>query len=503
MRNYTITEHAPPRFEGDFKLEPEKAEDPTEQVFLEAIRSATEALAKDEETDKEKNANLPEAMRAKRKEVRKSAAAGLRGIATKVIDEKMSLNEAVQAIDDELEQYKSNLPNFAIRDAESPVVKKEFRIAMAEGYEPPEEDQRFLTNLEVLLEEISSDAKQEPIARISQAVIGQRTRLRERLVDELRESAQTFCASGWSDSDDVLVQTGRYRSERDRLSGKLFSVVGLSEEETNRSIDQRIVGVRIELTEGLPPPQDKPTPEQEELFTQLNKTATVINLVCERMKEESKGWWASVSSDVTSERASRILHEYTDKLCGVAVVGLEQPHTTIAKVALNELRSEFTAQEAGRIKNRYVRKLGVAAGIFAAIFITAYVAIYYSKWPWGELHSSFLLAAAGAAVGTWISFSVRQVTLSFDDLLLTEDNSLDPTFRVLFVIALTWTACLLFWTGVFNLEIGSLRTSADALQKTGAVALLIGILCGLSERALATAISGRAAAFAQGLSGGR
>jgi len=117
------------------------------------------------------------------------------------------------------------------------------------------------------------------------------------------------------------------------------------------------------------------------------------------------------------------------------------------------------------------------------------------------VHKPFLLAGVGAAIGTWLSFSIRQVELSFNHLGVIEDDLLDPAFRILFVVALTITACLLFWTGVMNIEIGSLKTSSDGFAKAGTIPLLIGLFCGIAERALATSISGRAATFVRGISG--
>jgi hypothetical protein len=61
---------------------------------------------------------------------------------------------------------------------------------------------------------------------------------------------------------------------------------------------------------------------------------------------------------------------------------------------------------------------------------------------------------------------------------------------------------LLFWTSAINIEIGSLRTGPDFFKRAGSIAILVGMFCGLSERALATAISGRAAAFVKGVAGG-
>ena len=79
---------------------------------------------------------------------------------------------------------------------------------------------------------------------------------------------------------------------------------------------------------------------------------------------------------------------------------------------------------------------------------------------------------------------------------------LDPSLRIMFVIGLTLTGCLLFWTGVINIEIGSLKTNATEFMHNGSIAMLIGVFFGISERALATAISGRAVAFVGEIGGG-
>jgi hypothetical protein len=195
-----------------------------------------------------------------------------------------------------------------------------------------------------------------------------------------------------------------------------------------------------------------------------------------------------------------MLDEYMTKLHGVAQIGLQGPHTNLAKLALDQLRTDFTAQQAGRIKNIYVRSLASAAVLAAAPLLILYALITkYVEIGWWYDHRPFLIAAAGAAIGTWLSFSIRRVNLSFSDLGMLEEDLLDPSMRITFVIGLTLTAFLLFWTGVMNIQIGELKTNAIEFTRKGSVAMLVGVLFGISERALATAISGRAAAFVRGI----
>ena len=76
------------------------------------------------------------------------------------------------------------------------------------------------------------------------------------------------------------------------------------------------------------------------------------------------------------------------------------------------------------------------------------------RTSWWNAHKTFLLAAAGASLGTWASFSVRKVNLTFEQLAAPEEQLLDAPFRVVFVVVLTMAACLLFWTGAINVKIG-------------------------------------------------
>ena len=97
-----------------------------------------------------------------------------------------------------------------------------------------------------------------------------------------------------------------------------------------------------------------------------------------------------------------------------------------------------------------------------------------------------------------VSFSIRRVTLGFDDLANLENDRLDPGLRVLFIVALTAVVGLLFWTGAVTVGVGGFHTD---FQLSGTHAVLIGALCGIAERAMATAVGRRAADFAAGVGG--
>ena len=151
------------------------------------------------------------------------------------------------------------------------------------------------------------------------------------------------------------------------------------------------------------------------------------------------------------------------------------------------------------------------SGCFALFFVILYVFIRNNTCvdaaapctSWWSAHKTFLLAAAGASLGTWVSFSVRKINLTFEQLATPEEQLLDAPFRVIFVVVLTMATCLLFWTGAINVKVGDLNTEASWFSKVGTVAILIGFFCGLSERALASAIAGRASGFVSSVAGGK
>jgi len=203
----------------------------------------------------------------------------------------------------------------------------------------------------------------------------------------------------------------------------------------------------------------------------------------------------------TEDGKSR-LNEYLRALKGVATVGLTGSDPTqvqLGRLALAGLKDEFVSREAGFVKNAYVLRLGVSALVAVVLSTCAYL-IVQAEWPGSTLdtYRNFFLLSIGTAIGTWLSFSLRRVVLTFGDLAALEDDRLRPELRVAFMIALTFVIGLLFWTTAVQVAIGGFKSdfASDAPS-----ALLIGALCGIAERAMATAVAKRADDFAAGVGG--
>jgi peptidoglycan biosynthesis protein MviN/MurJ (putative lipid II flippase) len=131
-------------------------------------------------------------------------------------------------------------------------------------------------------------------------------------------------------------------------------------------------------------------------------------------------------------------------------------------------------------------------------------AYFASRAGWlGALGSdlrNFFLLITGAAIGTWLSFSLRREVLTFEDLAVLERDQLDPGTRVVFIAGLVVVAGLLFWSRAITVGIGDFGTF-EAMHQHGSWALLAGLLAGIAERALATVVSKRAGDFAGAIGG--
>ncbi|MEA2873278.1 MAG: hypothetical protein QOH67_3254 [Hyphomicrobiales bacterium] len=507
MPNFSVTPTSPASFEGEFQIAPvgDYPWGQHEDSYVAAVHRALALMAKDEGRDA--NADIPDTLRNARRATRKAIAAELQADAFKLVNAEAAPEE-LEASAGKLEaKYRTTVPKFGIRDKVGSTYD-EFELVRVPDYAPTEGETTLLVALGALFKEFADDERAEQGGKFAPGVIDLRKSYRKITASAVKAALDEF----WQGKSTAAVATealfvakGKYQAWRNRLNLKLFRV-GLIKGDQDKQPNELAVDLEILLTDGLPPPEDTASPEKRELFLQINKAHTVIRTVCQRVLDAPEKWGAKADNEASQQairdRVRRVRDQYLANLAGVAVIGLEDSHTAVATLALNELKAEFAAGEGARIKRKYARWLALWAFLASAALAALYIMIIVCPaMHWGNLHKPFLLAGIGAALGAWLSFSIRQVEFVFEDLLQLDYDAFDPPLRIAFVIVLTWTAFLLFWTGAINVEIGALSTKAAALKLAGSISLLIGLFCGLSERALATAITGRAASFVKGVAG--
>ena len=176
------------------------------------------------------------------------------------------------------------------------------------------------------------------------------------------------------------------------------------------------------------------------------------------------------------------LRIFLRQLISLAQAGLVGAHAQpeVAMRALASLRADVVAREGGRIKNRYMRELGRYALAFCGIPLVAYV-LFHLAAP--EAHiTGFMLLWVGCMAGVWLSYGYRKTTIGFADLAIPESDRLDPPLRLFFAGLLTLVFGLLLYKNVVSIEIAGFKTQDIGVDQV--VALLVGVLCGISELVL-------------------
>ncbi len=211
------------------------------------------------------------------------------------------------------------------------------------------------------------------------------------------------------------------------------------------------------------------------------------------------------------DRAIRLLFNSNEKrfrpyyvrLFRLAQLGLEGENasTDIAKSALAALTAELIDDEAGRVKNDHLKTLGGTAAWFAGGFGLAYLIVQCcnperlftclkidQKW-----FASFMLLWMGAMLGVWLSYAIRTTTFTLRDLLITDSDRLVPAIRLFYAGCLTMVLGFLFALGIVEIKLGDV--SLTEIVKYPMLAFFVGILCGVAELTLPTAVAKRASDF--------
>jgi hypothetical protein len=361
----------------------------------------------------------------------------------------------------------------------------DFTLAAAADYTPsgPEHDclQRINGFVTALLEKFPSETADKELIKERDACIAQ-----------LRACAQDL-VSGTTTATAVFLTTFQYAGRfEERIARVLGAAWKISPEHS--SIDPQIfLDIRYEIGQGTT------TSQQLDLKRSLDEAVTVVKVV--------------LAANSYYIRAKR--HEYIRALVNIARTGLTEDRIQLASNTLDTLRAEFVAREAGRVKNHYVRRLGLwsAAFIIPFTFIYLYIRQKGGINPQFDWHfwltvdtsgnsathytiyrlRNFLPLAIGASFSAWLAFLIRRPTLLFPELVQLDDDLLYPVTRVLFTIGLAFVVGLLFWTGLVSITVGTFSTQ---FENSGTRAMLIGVFCGIASRALATAVSRRAEEFA-------
>jgi hypothetical protein len=253
--------------------------------------------------------------------------------------------------------------------------------------------------------------------------------------------------------------------------------------------------------------------ERQRLKTEIDGALSVVKLLHEERAAASEGigsfWFGRRPSSGKGIDPGLRLDRDIRRIADIARIGLahESPsQVALARADLAAFKAEFAAREAGAVKNAYVGRLFLWCFLGGLACFALLLAAPWLDTTLGTPATAdakpFLLLFVGAAIGTWLSFSLRRVTLGFADLVLLEEDRLNPGWRVLFVFGLTFVVGLLLTTGLVSLGGGAGSAVLD-IAGSWRAALLVGLVCGIGERAIATAVRERAEGAARTVGGTR
>jgi hypothetical protein len=238
---------------------------------------------------------------------------------------------------------------------------------------------------------------------------------------------------------------------------------------------------------------DAPPSEHLVLFGEVSQTLQVLAEIQSRLRPPPKKPTGNTRAHRDLKRRDR-LRSYYVRLAQIADVGLTgtSPQPGIALPALTALEEQILGREGRWLKTRHMTQLGRAVGSIAlpAVALAA-LAPATESWDWLDTEAGlvsraqvrcFALLVASCAVGVWLSFGARTTTMTFDDLRLLEQDFLGARGRVVFAEVLTVALAVLFSAGVIVLKLG--RFELSEVLSVPLAAVLIGLLCGVSERAL-------------------
>lgn len=199
--------------------------------------------------------------------------------------------------------------------------------------------------------------------------------------------------------------------------------------------------------------------EQQELYLKAESTCIIIKSL---------------------EKTDNIIKKkYFDKLLSLSQVGLvpDPAQTKASNLALEKLREEIVLVEGRRIKNSYMKTLGINAVILATLVsIVAGVAYLFTQLPW---IGSVWAVAIGSLAGTWVSFGARKFEICFEDLASLESDKMNPWIRLVYICVASLIFMLFMNTGLIEVKIGDIDTASALVNMKSA--LVIGLMCGLVE----------------------
>ncbi|ARO88758.1 hypothetical protein EBAPG3_013820 [Nitrosospira lacus] len=262
--------------------------------------------------------------------------------------------------------------------------------------------------------------------------------------------------------------------------------------ESPNPMDEKATDIYFGVVNTVPQPPPK---DQLELQQDIEKVLRTVQLI----------YGHPVAGSV--ERCKSQFRSYYMRLFRLAQLGLEGPDASpeISKSALATVSANLIDDEASRVKNGHLVRLGGTAIVLALPFILLYLVMRITPPNDGlanlllsfgierVIFANFMLLWVGCFIGVWLSYGIRTSVFTLTDLTVTDSDRLLPVIRLLFAGSLTMILGIMFMLGVVQISLGN--HSLTDFSTSPMLAFLVGTLCGISELLLPTTVGKRASDF--------
>ena len=178
----------------------------------------------------------------------------------------------------------------------------------------------------------------------------------------------------------------------------------------------------------------------------------------------------------TDDKKKKNYYDKILKLSRAGLVGISADPKQ-ATETLEKVKNEILITEGIRIKNNYMKDLGIAILGIEFISILVYLIPYINNRM-----GMYILVWLGSMIGVWISFGARKFNIKFHQLSIIEEDFMSPFIRIIFVGICSIIFALFINTEIIMVKIGSFST--NDIKNMKELQILLGILCGLTESKL-------------------
>jgi hypothetical protein len=199
---------------------------------------------------------------------------------------------------------------------------------------------------------------------------------------------------------------------------------------------------------------------------------------------------------------ARLFENYFDQLLKLSQVGLvgENAQPQLAKRALEQIKTEVINRESGKIKNDYLKRLGIKAFWFGFPPLIVGIVFNYLNCKENNFEclnciytANLLVLWAGTMTGVWLSFAITRTYIGFSDLTIIEKDRLEPALRLIFTGILSLIFGLLFIKKSIVINFGDL--SSDQIATDSISAFIIGVVLGINEKIIGKTLSKKTSAL--------